>query len=426
MKEPDVFLFHARLVSGPETPVPLGERLSLRVVEDGAIVARKGVITDMGPTQEVLARTTVGPGTLVLDAEGRACLPGFVDPHTHLLYAGDRIEEMELRQKGRTYMEILQAGGGILKSVGDLRQASSEDLLAALLKRLGRVVLHGTVALEVKSGYGLSLPEEIRSLDVIRQAAERTGLVLRPTLLGAHALPPGTSREAYLDELDRMTDEAARRRLAHFVDVFCEEGVFTPDESRRILRRGQERGLLAKLHADELRPSGGAEVAAEVGAVSADHLTKATDEGLAAMAAAGVFAVILPGTSFFLRETPFPAEKARRLGLKVAVATDANPGSSPIESMGFIMALAFHAGGFTPEEALVMATVNAAGAVRLEDRLGSLAVGKDMSIQILDDDDPRALIYHPGSHLTWAVFERGRRLVARGVPTEEVSQWTSS
>lgn len=428
MKEPDILLFHGRLVSPPDAPMALSAERNtpLTVIPDGAIVGRKGIITDIGPTQEVLSRTSPGPGTLVLDLKGRAVLPGLVDPHTHLLYAGDRMDEMEMRRRGQGYMEILKAGGGILKSMRDLREASSEELLEAILKRLRRLVLHGTVAVEVKSGYGLSLKEEVRSLEVIRKAKETTGLPLFPTLMGAHAFPPDVSREAHLKELDRMTDEVSRRSLAQFIDIFLEEGVFTPDEARRVLLRGREKGFTLKLHADELHPSGGAEVAAELGAISADHLTKATDSGLKAMAEAGVTAVILPGTSFFLRETPFPAEKARRLGLKAAIATDSNPGSSPLESMAMMMALAFHGGGFTPEEALLMATVNAAGALGAQERLGSLTVGKDFSVLVIDDEDPRALIYHPGSQLTWALFEGGRRLVSQGALTEEVLKWKVS
>jgi len=425
MKEPDLFVFHARLVSPPESPVAMGEEVPLRVVEDGAVAGRSGVITDMGPTQEMLSRTTIGPDTRVLDAEGRVLIPGLVDPHTHLLYAGERMDEMEMRQRGRSYMEILGAGGGILKSMADLREASDEELLRSLLARLARVVRDGTVAIEVKSGYGLSQKEEIRSLAIIRKAAQRTGLTVRSTLLGAHAFPPGVDREAYLEELDRMSDAAARRSLADQADVFCEEGVFTPDETRRILRHAREAGLDIRLHADELAPSGAAEVAAELGCRSADHLTAASDEGLEAMARAGVVAVLLPGTSFFLRKEAFPAVRARQHALVVALATDSNPGSSPIESMPFVLALAFHEAGFTPAEALAAGTVNAAAALGLEDRLGSLTPGKDMSLLILDDDDFRTLFYHPASHLSWAVVERGRRLVDHGIPTEEVQGWTS-
>lgn len=425
MKEPDVLVFHARLVSPPDGAVAFGAEIPLKVVEDGAVVGRGGVITDLGPTQEVLARTTLGSATRVVDADGRVLVPGLVDPHTHLLYGGERMDEMEMRQRGRSYMEILKAGGGILKSMADLRETSSEALLRSLLRRLTRVVLSGTVAIEVKSGYGLALKEEIRSLEIIRRAAQRTGLPIRATLLGAHAFPPGVEREAYLDELDRMTDVAARRALADDADVFCEEGVFTPDETRRILGRAREAGLGLRLHADELAPSGGAEVAAELGARSADHLMCASDEGLLAMARSGVAAVLLPGTSFFLGKAAFPAERARQAGLVVALATDSNPGSSPIESMAFILALAFHEARFTPAEALTAGTVNAASVLGLADRLGSLAIGKDMSVLILDDDDFRTLFYHPGSPLTWAVFERGRRLVERGMPTEEVEGWKS-
>lgn len=426
MKEPDVFLFHARLVSPPATPVALGGRVVPEVIGDGAIVGRQGVITDIGPTEEILARTTLGPSTLVVDAGGRAALPGFVDPHTHLLYAGQRIDEMVRRRAGAAYLDTLKEGGGILESMRRLRATPSDELEDALVRRLARIALYGTVAVEVKSGYGLSLEEEIRSLEVIRKATQRTAFEVVPTLLGAHALPPDFGRDAYVAQCVKMGERAAKHHLAAFADVFCEEGVFTAEESRHMLEAARAAGLGIKLHADEIAPSGGAELAAELRAVSADHLMKATDAGLGAMAEAGVIAVLLPGTSFCLGSAPFPAEKARQHRLVAALATDSNPGSSPIESMAMIAALAFHEAGFMPEEILCMSTVNAAAAIGLADRLGSLSPGKDFSVLVLDDDDERSLVYRPGSLLTWALFQRGRRLVANGHLTEEVATWKIS
>lgn len=426
MREPDVFLFHARLVTPPASPVALGTGIVPEVIEDGAIVGRQGVITDLGPTEEILARTTLAPSTLVVDAGGRAAIPGFVDPHTHLLYAGERIDEMVRRRAGAGYLEILKAGGGILDSMRRLRQASAEDLEDALVRRISRLCLYGTVAAEVKSGYGLSVDEELRSLEIIRKASLRTGFPVVPTILGAHAFPPDVGREDYVEACLKMGERAAKRGLAAFADVFCEEGVFTVEESRRILEGARAAGLGLKLHADEIAPSGGAELAAELGAASADHLTKASDEGLRAMAEAGVIAVLLPGTSFCLGAEPFPAARARQHRLVAALATDSNPGSSPVESMAMISALAFHEGGFAPGEILCMTTVNAAAAIGMGERLGSLSVGKDFSVLVLDDDDERAIVYRPGSLLTWALFERGRRLVAGGRLTEEVASWKIS
>jgi imidazolonepropionase len=424
--QPDLLLLHGRLVTPPPGGAPLGEAVPLMEVAEAAVAVKKGRIAAVGPTPEVLARVTVGVETRLLDLEGRAVLPGFVDPHTHLVWAGDRIDEMAMRRAGRTYLEILAAGGGILASVRALRAASDDELLASLLARLRHVVRHGTTTVEVKSGYGLSEADELRSLEVVAQAARKTGLALVPTLLGAHAWPPETPRADYLEALDRMAEAAAAKGLARFVDVFLEEGVFSAEEAERVLRGGLAAGLRPKVHADEIAPSRGAETAARLGAVSADHLTKATDEGLAALAAAGTVAVLLPGTSFFLGLPPFPAERARRHRLVAAVATDANPGSSPTLSMPMAMALLVHAGGFTPEEALLMATANAARAIGEENAAGSLAEGMRADIVVLDARDWRALVYHFGTNLVHTVVAGGRILVQNGNDTEAMAEWRHS
>lgn len=426
MKHPDLLLFHGRLISPPERPVALGPELALSEIADGAIVAHRGKIVDLGPTAEVLERTTPGPDTRMIDAQGRAVLPGLVDPHTHMLYALDRMDEMELRHQGRGYLEILAAGGGILKSMRDFRATDDDTLAARLLERLKEAVASGTVALEVKSGYGLSLKEEMRALGVIEKVRKLTAFPIVPTLMAAHALLPDVEREAYLKECDQAATRAAKAGLAKAADVFVEEGVFTPEEGRRLLTHARQAGLRVRLHADELAPSGGAELAAELGAVSADHLTAATDEGLAEMARAGVTAVVLPGTSFFLHRAPLSAERVRQAGLIAALATDCNPGSSPFRSMAMMVALAFHQNRFTVAEALTMATINAAHVIGEALSLGSLTVGKRCSLFVLSGEDVRDLVYRPGAPLAWAVVESGRVLIGQGRPTEEVATWTIS
>lgn len=420
-----LLLVHARLVTPGAEPVRLGIEPRLSVLEDGAIAVRGGRIVALGPTERV--RRMVDPAGRLpqLDAEGRVALPGFVDPHTHLVWAGMRIDEMEERRRGKSYLSILKEGRGILATVRAVRQSSDEELLRSLLARLALAVRHGTTTLEVKSGYGLTVREEIRCLEVVSQAAMVSRLPLVPTLLGAHAWPPDVPRLAYRAMLAEMASQAAARGLARYVDVFLEEGVFTAEEAERILLDGKAKGLLPKVHADELQPSAGAETAARVGAVSADHLTKASDRGLAALAEAGVVAVLLPGTSFFLGEAPFPAERARRFRLLAALGTDANPGSSPTFSMPMVMALAVHQGGFTPAEALTMATINAARAVGEEKETGSLTVGKRADVVLLDADDWRAPVYHFGTQLVHSVLAGGRLLVQGGCPTREMMTWSS-
>ena len=426
MTHPDLLLFHGRLLTPPAEAVALGEPLRLAETADGAVVAHRGKIVDVGPTAEVLERTTAGPNTRMIDAQGRAVLPGLVDPHTHMLYAKDRMDEMELRHEGRGYLEILAAGGGILKSTRDFRAADDQELAEGLLRRLKEAIGRGTVAVEVKTGYGLSQAEELRGLRVIDRVAKLTGLPITPTLLAAHAFPPDLGRAEYLDQCDRTATQAAKAGLAQAVDVFVEDGVFSAAEGRRLLTHARTLGLALRLHADELSPSGGAELAAELAAASADHLTAATTEGLAEMAAAGVSAVVLPGTSFFLDRAPLMATRVRDARLIAALATDSNPGSSPFVSMAWMIALAFHRNRFTWPEALTMATINAAHVLGRDRELGSLTVGKRCSLLVLDEADPRVLVYRPDHASPWAVVESGRVLIWQGAPTEEVMAWTVS
>lgn len=361
-----------------------------------------------------------------LDARGGAVTPGLVDPHTHLLFAGSREDELELRQRGAGYMEILAAGGGILSTVAATRAASPEALAAHGRRWLDEMLGHGTTTIEAKSGYGLDLATELRLLEVAHELGKAGPIEIVPTFLGAHAVPPefrsrpdGT--EAYVRSVieEQLPGVAAQGR-ARFCDVFCEEGAFTADQSRRILLAASGLGMLPRLHADELVPSGGAELAAEIGAVSADHLAAPSEAGLAALAEAAadgraVVATLLPATTWFLmKDHHAPARRFIELGIPVAIGTDFNPGTSPTASMPLAMTVACLSLGLTPDEALVAATINAAHAVGLGDEIGSLEEGKAADLAIWNVPTSRQIPYWPAADLVQTVVKRGRVVLDRG------------
>jgi len=361
-----------------------------------------------------------------LDARGGAVTPGLVDPHTHLLFAGSREDELELRQRGAAYMEILAAGGGILSTVAATRAASPEALAAHGRRWLDEMLGHGTTTIEAKSGYGLDLATELRLLDVAYELGKAGPIEIVPTFLGAHAVPSefrsrpdGT--EAYVRSVieEQLPGVAAQGR-ARFCDVFCEEGAFTADQSRRILLAAFGLGMLPRLHADELVPSGGAELAAEIGAVSADHLAAPSEAGLAALAEAAadgraVVATLLPATTWFLmKDHHAPARRFIELGIPVAIGTDFNPGTSPTASMPLAMTVACLSLGLTPDEALVAATINAAHAIGLGDEIGSLEDGKAADLVIWNVPTSRQIPYWPAADLVQTVVKRGRVVLDRG------------
>jgi imidazolonepropionase len=378
----------------------------------GEVLCRDGRIAFVGPPEERWQRWGELPGTPRLDGGGGTLVPGFVDPHTHLPWAGTREEELAARLAGKSYQEIAVQGGGILRTVRATREASAQDLTELMLRRLDLMLSLGTTTAEAKSGYGLSRDDELKQLTAIRAASRLHPVDLVPTLLAAHEVPPEfrLSRSRYLDLIgEEIIPATAAAGLARFCDVFCEAGVFTAEESRRVLEAGVAHGLRPRLHADEFTDSGGAELAAELGALSADHLMAVTPRGIEALAAAGVTAVLLPGTSFFLMKKRYaPARRLIQAGVPVALATDCNPGSSYTESMPMILTLAVFQLGLSVEEALVAATLNGACCLELGDRTGTIEEGKQADLVLLGIPNLFHLAYHYGINPVAAVVKDGR------------------
>jgi imidazolonepropionase len=358
------------------------------------------------------------PPDRTLEAAGGCILPGFVDPHTHPVWAGSREQEFNRRLRGASYMEIARAGGGINSTVRATRAASHDGLLASTLARLDTFLTHGTTAVEAKSGYGLDLATEIRMLEVIRDADRAHPLDLHPTCLAAHEIPTEhrDDPESFIQRLiEEIHPAVARLGLAEAVDVFCEAGVFDVDQTRRLLADAPSYGWRIHLHADELTNLGGAELAVELGALSADHLVHVSPSGIEALAGSETVAVLLPGTSFFLRSRYAPARKMVEAGCAVALATDCNPGSSPTESMPVILALACLVMGLTIEEALTAATLNAAAAIGRADELGSIEVGKRADLVVLGAPTYHHLVYHYGVNPVRHVVKAGEIVVRDGL-----------
>ena len=375
-----------RLITPTGRAPRLGPGLAaVREIPAAALVAQEGRITYVGP-ESLLRPDDIPPRAPILDAGGAVVLPGFVDAHTHLAFAGDRDGEIRERLAGATYKEIAAAGGGIVRTVAATRAADRDTLASLLRARLDEMLLCGTTSAEVKSGYGLETPAEIRSLEAIREAADHP-VTLVPTFLGAHEVPPEhrAQRERYVEILvSEMIPEVARRGLATFADVFCEEGVFTVAESRRILEAARASGLALRIHADELGWTGGAELAGALGARSADHLLFVSEAGMSALAAARCAATLLPSAAFYLRLGRYaPARALVQAGVPVALATDGNPGGGLSPSLPFAMTVACFAMDLSIEEALTAATLNAAYSLGLDMERGSLEAGKRADLVIL-------------------------------------------
>jgi imidazolonepropionase len=391
------------------------EMADLGIIEDGAVVIENGTITAVGKTDSILKENDLSRYE-VLDASGRAVLPGFIDPHTHFVFGGYRAEEFSWRLQGTPYMEIMKRGGGIVNTVEATRRADPDSLIASGRRRLDKMLRFGVTTVEGKSGYGLDRETEIKQLAVMGDLDRDHPVDVVRTFLGAHAVPKEyKGREEDFLELmmEKVLPEVAEQGLAEFCDVFCEKGVFSVDQSRRLLTRARNLGLRLKLHADEIVALGGAELAAELGAVSADHLLQASDEGIRRMAEAGVTAVLLPGTAFSLKE---PYARARFMidsGCAVALATDLNPGSCFSGSVPLIFALATLYMSMTPEEAVTAMTLNAAAAVGRTHEIGSIDVGKQGDLVVLEFPSYQFIPYHIGVNTVEKVVKKGVLVVSR-------------
>lgn len=379
-------------------------------IEPGALAIKDGKIAWLGP-QDELPGDLVKRSRVVADAAGRWITPGLIDCHTHLVYGGDRAAEFELRLEGASYEEIAKAGGGIVSTVKATRAASQADLVAGALPRLDALLAEGVTTIEIKSGYGLALAEESKMLRAARRLGELRPVRVQTSFLGAHALPPEYQgrQAAYIDAVEAMIPEVAAEGLADAVDAFGERIAFTPDEVAQVFTAARAAGLPVKLHADQLSDQGGAGLAARFGALSADHLEYASEDGLAAMAAAGSVAVLLPGAFYVLRETKLPPiEACRRLGVGIAIATDSNPGSSPVTSLLLMLSMACTLFRMTPEESLAGVTREAAKALGLGQDLGTLEVGKQADLCIWEIERPAELAYRVGFNPLCQVVHQGR------------------
>ena len=412
----DVILENADAIYTCAGPAPRrgADQRDASLLAPASIAALNGRIVFVGPPNECRTRVTASADATVIDVRGQTIVPGFVDAHTHVLFAGDRRDELQQRLRGVSYAEIAANGGGIVKTVAATRNATEEELIAGALPRLSAMLACGTTTAEVKSGYGLDTPSELRMLRAIRSLGLRQPIEPVATFMGAHEIPVEyrERRQDYLRLIiEDMLPAVAREQLAEWCDVFCEHGVFTPEETRAIFSAAKNVGLKLRIHADELALSGGATVAAAAGAHSADHLIFVDEARAKAMAQAGVIATLLPAAAFFLKLGRFaPARMLMEHGVAVALATDVNPGGGFTPSMPFVIALACFGMGMTLEEALVGATINAAASLDRADRIGSLEVGKQLDAVIIDGT--LADIIRVGAPVIRQVIKKGR--VAHG------------
>jgi len=401
----------SELVTCSGTAPKKGEDMrELNIIENGAVLVEEGIIKKVGKTEEILKEINEREYE-VYDAKGKAVLPGFIDSHTHFVFGGYRADEYYLRLKGATYMEIMEKGGGIINSVEATRRASKEELIELGKKRLDSMLSFGVTTVEGKSGYGLDFDTEIKQLEVYEELNDIHPIDIVPTFLGAHSIPREyrCRNMEYIDFIiEKVLPYIKEKNLAQFVDVFCEKNVFSVDESRKLLLAAKTMGFKLKLHADEIVSLGGAELAAEVEAVSADHLLQASDKGIEMMAKRGVIATLLPATAFSLKENFARARYMIDSGLAVALASDFNPGSCFTENLSLVIALATLYMNMSLEEAITAVTINAAAAVGREKEIGSIDVGKKADIIILEHPSYKFIPYHIGVSIVEKVFKNGK------------------
>jgi len=378
----------------------------LNVIDNAAIEIEGGIIRRIGPSDSLEARSEID----VLDAAHRVALPGFVDSHTHTVFAGSRENEFALRAEGKSYQEIAKAGGGILSTMNETRAATKKELLRSAERRLNEMMRYGTTTVEIKTGYGLSVDGEMKMLDVLHDLRRDHYMTVVPTFLGAHAFPPEfkEDRNGYVELiLNRMLPYVGEKQLAVFCDVFCDEGFFDLHQAEQILLEAKRYGLIPKLHSDQLSAMGGTELGVQLNAVSLDHLEHVTENGIDALKKSSAIATVLPGPSFFLGAKYAPARSIIDAGIPLAIATDFNPGSSMSSSMPLMMTIACTQMHVTPEEAISASTLNGAAALGLSHEIGSIEIGKEADIVLYDVPNYRHIPYHYGSNHVWKIVKNG-------------------
>lgn len=415
----DVLLTHFNQIvcpNDPGHPLTGQEMKEATIIEDGYLALKDGLIMALGSGQP--DASLIGPETVVRSYEGKIATPGIIDCHTHLVYGGSREHEFAQKLAGVPYLDILAQGGGILSTVRATRAASFDNLYQKSKRLLDYMLLHGVTTVEAKSGYGLDWETEKRQLDVVAALEKDHPIDLVSTFMAAHAIPEEYkgNAKAYLDEIvEQMLPEVKKENLAEFCDIFCEKNVFTAEESRYLLSKAKELGFKLRIHADEIASIGGVDVAAELGAISAEHLMMATDEGIAKMSQAGVIGNLLPATTFSLMEDTYaPARKMIDAGMAITLSTDSNPGSCPTANMQFVMQLGCFMLRLTPIEVLNTVTINAAYSVNRQERVGSLTVGKEADIAIFDAPNIDYPLYFFATNLIHQVYKKGQLVVDQG------------
>jgi imidazolonepropionase len=421
MRPSDLVIENCRqlLTCGGRIPKRKNALREVGLLEKAWIASHRGKIVFIGTKKNYRAQVRAERSALRLDASGLVALPGFVDSHTHLPFAGNRVEEFRLRLKGHTYQQLAKKGMGIQTTVKATRKATKKELLSLCLSRLDQMLLHGATTVEAKSGYGLNLKDEIKQLRALEEAQKIHPVDIVPTFMGAHEVPKEYRgrKKAYIDLLiHKVIPEVKRRKLAEFFDVFCEEGVFSVAETRKLVNEAKRMGFKIRIHADEFSPLGGAELAAETDAASADHLISITEEGIRALARSETAATLLPAVSFFLMlEKRAPARNLIDAGASVALASDFNPGSSMVESMLFVLQLGVYLLKMSIEESINAVTANAAYALRKHGEVGSLEVGKKMDVLLCDVPDYSSLVYQLGINPIRHVIKNGYVVVRDGL-----------